>query len=138
MLFMAPDTLAEALLLRLSRIGYPDGGVIRYIESNPALGERAIGTWVDPNALGGILATAAIIIAPQIASKKPVIPWRWLTPCNISSGHFGAILDRISRVFPVADSRSRDDCYFALPTVDADTRAFYDAFPGLAADTRLY
>lgn len=78
-LFLAPDSLAEALLVRLARIGYPNGGVIRYIEDNPALGERAIGTWVDPNALGGILATAAIIIAPQIASKRPIIPWRWLT-----------------------------------------------------------
>lgn len=79
MLYAAPDNLAEALLTRLSRIGYPAGGVIRYIEDNPALRERAIGTWVDPNALGGILATAAIIIAPQIASRKPVIRWRWLT-----------------------------------------------------------
>ncbi|MYD08489.1 MAG: hypothetical protein F4X02_00465 [Chloroflexi bacterium] len=78
-LYAAPDNLAEALLVRLSRIGYPAGGVIRYIEDNPALRERAIGTWVDPNALGGILATAAIIIAPQIASRKPVIRWRWLT-----------------------------------------------------------
>lgn len=78
-LYAAPDTLAEALLVRLSRIGYPAGGVIRYIEDNPALRERAIGTWVDPNALGGILATAAMIIAPQIASRRPVIRWRWLT-----------------------------------------------------------
>ena len=78
-LYVAPDNLAEALLVRLSRIGYPAGGVIRYIEDNPALRERAIGTWVDPNALGGILATAAIIIAPQIAVRKPVIRWRWLT-----------------------------------------------------------
>ncbi len=78
-LFLAPDALAETLLVRLSRIGYPNGGVIRYIEDNPELGERAIGTWVDPNALGGILATAAIIIAPQIASRKPIIPWRRLT-----------------------------------------------------------
>jgi len=78
-LYAAPDALAETILVRLSRIGYPDGGVIRYIESNPALSERAIGTWVDPNALGGILATAAIIIAPQIASKKPVLRYRWLT-----------------------------------------------------------
>lgn len=78
-LYAAPDTLAEALLVRLSRIGYPAGGVIRYIEDNPALRERAIGTWVDPNALGGILATAAMIISPQIASRKPVIRWRWLT-----------------------------------------------------------
>ena len=78
-LFLAPDALTESILVRLSRIGYPNGGVIRYIEDNPALGERAIGTWVDPNALGGILASAAVIIAPQIASKKPVLRYRWLT-----------------------------------------------------------
>ena len=78
-LYIAPDALAEALLIRLSRIGYPAGGVIRYIEDNPALAERAIGTWVDPNALGGILATAALMIMPQVVAKKPVLPWRWLT-----------------------------------------------------------
>lgn len=78
-LLVAPDTFAEALLVRLSRIGYPDGGVIRYIEDNPAFGERAIGTWVDPNALGGILAAASLMIAPQIVSRAPVIPKRWLT-----------------------------------------------------------
>jgi len=78
-LYLAPDALAEALLVRLSRIGYPAGGVIRYIEDNPALAERAIGTWVDPNALGGALATAATMIAPQIVARKPVLRWRWLT-----------------------------------------------------------
>lgn len=78
-LFLAPDTLAESLLVRLSRIGYPAGGVIRYIESNPALGERAIGTWVDPNALGGVLAVAAVLVAPQVLSRAPVIRSRWLT-----------------------------------------------------------
>ena len=85
-LYLAPDTLAEALLARLSRIGYPAGGVIRYIEDNPALAERAIGTWVDPNALGGILATAAIMIAPQVVSQQPVLPWRWL-----NAGIFGSV-----------------------------------------------
>ena len=85
-LYLAPDSLAEALLTRLSRIGYPDGGVIRYIEDNQALGERAIGTWVDPNALGGILATAAIMIAPQIATRTPILRWRWLT-----LGTFGVV-----------------------------------------------
>ena len=78
-LFLAPDSLAESVLVRLSRIGYPAGGVIRYIESNPALGERAIGTWVDPNALGGVVAIAAAIIVPQIVSKSPVNRLRWLT-----------------------------------------------------------
>ena len=85
-LFALPDTLSESLLVRLARIGYPDGGVIRYIEDNPALGERAIGTWVDPNALGGILAIAATMIAPQIFAQKPVIKQRWLT-----FGIFGAV-----------------------------------------------
>lgn len=78
-LYIAPDILAENILVRLSRIGYPDGGVIRYIEDNPALGERAIGTWVDPNALGGILAISAVMIAPQILSKRPILSRRWLT-----------------------------------------------------------
>jgi len=85
-LYVAPDTLAENILVRLARIGYPNGGVIRYIEDNPALGERAIGTWVDPNALGGILAISAVMIAPQILSKKPIIPYRWVT-----FGIFGAV-----------------------------------------------
>ncbi len=78
-LYAAPDSLAEALLTRLSRIGYPAGGVVRYIEDNPDLGERAIGTWVDPNALGGILATAALVIAPQLVAREPVLRRRWLT-----------------------------------------------------------
>jgi hypothetical protein len=78
-LYGLPDTAAEAFLIRLSRIGYPDGGVIRYIESNPELPERAIGTWVDPNALGGVLAIAGVLIAPQIVAKRPVLRYRWLT-----------------------------------------------------------
>lgn len=78
-LYALPDVTAERLLVRLSRIGYPDGGVIRYIESNPALGERAIGTWVDPNTLGGLLAVGAVMIAPQVFAKRPVLRYRWLT-----------------------------------------------------------
>jgi len=78
-LYVLPDTLTESILVRLSRIGYPGGGVIRYIEDNPALAERAIGTWVDPNALGGILAVSAAMIAPQIFARKPILKYRWLT-----------------------------------------------------------
>lgn len=78
-LYVLPDAVAERLLIVLSRIGYPDGGVIRYIESNPALAERAIGTWVDPNTLGGALAIAATMIAPQVFAQKPVLRFRWLT-----------------------------------------------------------
>jgi polysaccharide biosynthesis protein PslJ len=78
-LYVMPDDLAERTLVRLVRIGYPNGGVIRYIEDNRDLAERAIGTWVDPNVLGGILATSAALIAPQIFAQRPVIRQRWLT-----------------------------------------------------------
>lgn len=78
-LYIMPDDLAERTLVRLARIGYPNGGVIRYIEDNRELAERAIGTWVDPNALGGILAVSAAMIAPQLFAKRPVLRYRWLT-----------------------------------------------------------
>lgn len=78
-LWALPDMTAENLLVRLSVIGYPDGGVIRYIEANPELGERAIGTWVDPNTLGGILAVGAALIAPQIFARRPVLRARRVT-----------------------------------------------------------
>lgn len=77
-LYVLNDQTAENLLVRLSRIGYPNGGVIRYIEDNPALAERAIGTWVDPNALGGYLAVSAALLAPQIFARRPVLRPRWL------------------------------------------------------------
>jgi O-antigen ligase len=78
-LYGLPDETATRALQVLTRIGYPGSGVIRYIESNPALAERAIGTWVDPNTLGGAFAIAATMIAPQVFAKKPVLRYRWLT-----------------------------------------------------------
>jgi O-antigen ligase len=77
-LYALPDDTAERLLIRLARFGYPDGGVIRYIEDNPALDERAIGTWVDPNALGGFLAVLGVYLAPQVFARRPILRWRWL------------------------------------------------------------
>jgi len=77
-LYVMPDTTAERTLIRLARFGYPNGGVIRYIEDNPAEAERAIGTWVDPNALGGFLAVAATMIAPQVFSRRPVLRSKWI------------------------------------------------------------
>jgi len=79
LLWLLPDAFTERQLVRLARIGYPNGGVIRYIEDNPALPERAIGTWVDPNVLGGALAIFASMITPQLLAKKPVLPFRPLT-----------------------------------------------------------
>lgn len=78
-LYLLNDEVASQLLNMLVRIGYPGGFVIRYIEATPELGERAIGTWIDPNSLGGLLATGAAMIAPQLFAKKPVLKYRWLT-----------------------------------------------------------
>ena len=78
-LWLLPDLTAEALLNRLGRFGYPVGGVIHYIESTPELGERAIGTFIAPNSLGGFLAIAAVVIAPQMFAARPVLRYRWLT-----------------------------------------------------------
>ncbi|MEM9950651.1 MAG: O-antigen ligase family protein [Chloroflexota bacterium] len=78
-LYLLNDEVANQLLNVLSRIGYPGGFVIRYIEQTPDLGERAIGTWVDPNTLGGLLASSAVMIAPQLFARRPVLKYRWLT-----------------------------------------------------------
>jgi hypothetical protein len=62
----------------LQRLGYPGGWVIRYIEENPALSERAIGTSVDPNSLGGLLLMIGALAGPQVVARRPLFP-RWLT-----------------------------------------------------------
>lgn len=76
-LWLLPDDTANSLLNILTRLGYPGGWVIRYIEENPALSERAIGTSVDPNVLGGLLLMIGALAGPQIVAKKPLFP-RWL------------------------------------------------------------
>lgn len=77
-LWLMPDDTANDLLNFLVRLGYPGGWVIRYIEENPELAERAIGTSVDPNVLGGLLLMIAALAGPQLVSKRPLFP-RWLT-----------------------------------------------------------
>jgi len=73
-LWALPDLNAEALLNRLGRLGYPVGGVIRYRETPGAmLNERAIGTWIDPNAFGGFLLMIGAVIAPQVFARRPII-----------------------------------------------------------------
>ena len=77
-LWLLPDQLANELLNLLQRLGYPGGWVIRYIEENPELSERAIGTSVDPNSLGGLLLMIGAIGGPQLIARKPLFS-RWLT-----------------------------------------------------------
>lgn len=76
LLWFLPDLLANDILNSLQRIGYPGGFVIRYIEENPELAERAIGTSVDPNALGGLLLLVGSLLAPQVIARKPLMK-RW-------------------------------------------------------------
>ncbi|MGD2078665.1 MAG: O-antigen ligase family protein, partial [Chloroflexota bacterium] len=72
------DLTANDILNVLQRVGYPGGSVIRYIEENPELAERAIGTSVDPNALGGLLLMIGALGAPQLLAKRPVLPRIWI------------------------------------------------------------
>lgn len=85
--YALPDALAEQLLTQLDVFGYPAGGVIRYIEDNAELAERAISTSVDPNALGGTLAMMGALLAPQLLVRKPLLGSRLLT-----YGAFGIIV----------------------------------------------
>lgn len=77
-LWLLPEDLTNTLLNTLTRVGYPGGWVVRYIEENPALAERAIGTSVDPNVLGGLLLMIGALAGPQLVAKRPLFP-RWLT-----------------------------------------------------------
>ena len=76
--WILPEELTNEILNVLARLGYPGGWVIRYIEENPALAERAIGTSVDPNVLGGLLLMIGALAGPQLVAKRPLFP-RWLT-----------------------------------------------------------
>jgi O-antigen ligase len=76
-LWLLPDDTANTLLNALQRLGYPGGWVIRYIEENPELAERAIGTSVDPNSLGGLLLMIGALAGPQIVTRRPLFP-RWM------------------------------------------------------------
>ena len=78
-LYFMPETLSERLLSALRVFNYPSGGVLRYIEDDPANAQRAISTSVDPNVLGGLLALVGALLAPQLAARRPLLRWRWLS-----------------------------------------------------------
>ncbi|MFP4323850.1 MAG: O-antigen ligase family protein, partial [Anaerolineales bacterium] len=87
-LWALPDFTAASWLSRLGRIGYPVGAVLRYREDGVAIGnERAIGTWIDPNAYGGFLLIVGGLAGAQLFARYPVTRWRWL-----AAGIFGLIV----------------------------------------------
>jgi O-antigen ligase len=71
--YFLPTATANRLLTALAVFGYPAGDVLRYIEDDPANAQRAIGTAVDPNFLGGVLATIGGLLALQVLSRKPLL-----------------------------------------------------------------
>jgi hypothetical protein len=113
-LWLIPDGTANDILNMLQRVGYPGGWVIRYIEENPELSERAISTSVDPNALGGLLLMMGALAGPQLVSQKPILP-RWQSAgilaliflCLILTFSRGALLGLVAGLGYIALLRYR-------------------------------
>jgi O-antigen ligase len=76
-LYVLPDSLSIDLLSALGRFDYPVGsGVLRYIREDPSLPQRATGTSVDPNVLGGLLIMVGALTAPQFFARRPLFSRR--------------------------------------------------------------
>ena len=76
-LYVIPDALAVRLLSALRVFDYPAGpGVLRYINDDPSLAQRATGTSIDPNAFGGLLIVVTALTIPHLFARRPVIPHR--------------------------------------------------------------
>jgi O-antigen ligase len=75
LLYFLPSAWSIRLLSALGRVGYPTGaGVLRYVEDNPDLAQRAISTSTDPNVLGGLLILITTLTAAQLFARAPIIP----------------------------------------------------------------
>ena len=80
-LYIIPDEWAMRTLSALGRVGYPTGaGVLRYINDDPSLAQRATATSVDPNVLGSLLNLTIGLAVPQLFARWPVIRRRYLVP----------------------------------------------------------
>jgi len=78
-LYLLPDQTSLDLLSRLSVFNYPQGpGVLRYILDDPTQPQRATGTSIDPNALGGLLILTLTLAVPQLFARRPLLRRSWL------------------------------------------------------------
>ncbi len=76
-LYMVQPFTANRLLNLLGVLNYPTGQVLRYrVDFTQA--QRAIGTSVDPNVLGGLLLVVFILLLAQFVAREPIFS-RWLT-----------------------------------------------------------
>lgn len=80
--YVLPETWTVSILSKLAVFNYPAGpGILRYVEDDPEQPMRAIGTSIDPNALGGLLVIVTAIAVVQLFAARPVLPRLWLVPC---------------------------------------------------------
>src|SRR5512136_955481 len=78
-LYLLPSQTSMDLLSRLSVFNYPQGpGVLRYILDDPTQPQRATGTSIDPNALGGLLILTLTLAVPQLFARRPLLRRSWL------------------------------------------------------------
>jgi O-antigen ligase len=78
-LYLLPAQTSMNLLSSLRVFNYPQGpSVLRYINDDPTLPQRATGTAIDPNALGGLLIMMVTLTVPQLFAQRPVLPRMWL------------------------------------------------------------
>jgi O-antigen ligase len=76
-LYVLPASTSIDLLSALGRFDYPVGpGVLRYIREDPSLPQRATGTSVDPNVLGGLMILVGGLTVPQLFARRPLFPRR--------------------------------------------------------------
>lgn len=74
-LYFLPQEWSIRLLSALGRVGYPTGsGVLRFIEDDPSLPQRAISTSTDPNVLGGLLILITTLTTAQLFAHQPLLP----------------------------------------------------------------
>ena len=77
-LWALPDATETRLLSLLRVFDYPTGErILRYINDDPSLPQRATSTSVDPNAFGGLLIIVAALTIPNLFARRPILP-RWL------------------------------------------------------------
>ncbi len=73
-LYVIPRALATTLLSSLRVFDYPTGpNVLRFINNDPTLPQRATGTSIDPNAYGGLLIVVAAMTIPHIFARRPMV-----------------------------------------------------------------
>jgi O-antigen ligase len=78
-LYLLPEQTSMNLLSSLRVFNYPEGpGVLRYIRDDPSLPQRATGTAIDPNALGGLLIMMVTLTVPQLFTSHPVLRRGWI------------------------------------------------------------